>query len=210
MQLTHPLLIAARLGLGLLTWMAVGIQGVRHVGAGFPLLNFMSYFTILSNAIAGTVLLIGAYLGIRRQAPPAWYEPARAAATLYMAVVGLVFVALLRNVDLGGLLPWINNVHHYLMPVAVVADWVLAPPTRAPTTRDLLRLLLFPLGYVVYTLVRGALGGWYPYPFLNPAVVGGSGVVALYVIAMFATFIAVGVGVRWSASATGRDRAVRG
>jgi len=196
---SHPALIAARLGLGVLTWTAIGIQLSRHLGAGFPPLNFISYFTILANAIAGAVLLVCAYLGMRDRESPPWVDRARGAATLYMAVVGLVFVTLLRDVDLGGLLPWINTVHHYVMPVAVVADWLFDPPKRRPTMRDLLLYFAFPLAYVVYTLLRGALVGWYPYPFFNPALVGGYGIVMLYVIGMVATFVAVGWALRWTA-----------
>lgn len=201
-MILHPALPAARLGLGILTWTAIGIQLTRHLGAGFLPLNFFSYFTILANAIAGSVLLVGAYVGMKQLAPPSWYDRARGAATLYMAVVGLVFVTLLRNVDLGGLLPWINIVHHYLMPVAVVADWLLVPPTHRPTWVDLLLFLTFPLAYVTYSLLRGALVGWYPYPFFNPALVGGYGVVLQYVIGMLITFVAVGWGLRWTAGRT--------
>lgn len=193
-------LIAARLALGVLTWTAIGIQFARHVGAGFSALNFFSYFTILANGVAGGVLLTGAYLGATRAQPPAWYERARGAAALHMAVVGLVFAALLRDVDLGGLLPWVNTVHHYVMPMAVVADWVLAPPTARPTQRDVLTFFAFPLLYVAYTLVRGAAVGWYPYPFLNPAVVGGYGMVAMFVAGIIATFFATGWVLRWSAA----------
>lgn len=195
----RAVLIVARLAFGVLTWTAIGVQLARHVGAGFSALNFFSYFTILANGIAGGVLLAGAYLGLARREPPAWYDRARAAAALYMAVVGLVFAALLRDVDLGGLLPWVNTVHHYVMPIAVVADWVLAPPTSRPTPGDILTFFAFPLAYVGYTLVRGAAVGWYPYPFLNPAVVGGYGAVAMFVVGIVATFLAAGWGLRWSA-----------
>lgn len=193
-------LIVVRLAFGVLTWAAIGIQCARHVGAGFPALNFFSYFTILANGIAGGVLLVGACLGLARRAPPAWYDRARGAAALYMAVVGLVFAALLRDVDLGGLLPWVNTVHHYVMPMAVVADWVLAPPTSRPTWRDVVTFFAFPVLYVGYALVRGAAVGWYPYPFLNPAVVGGYGMVAIFVVGIIATFFATGWGLRLSAA----------
>lgn len=196
---THPLLTGARLVLGVLTWAAILTQFNRHLGAGFSAVNFASYFTILSNGIAGIVLLVGAYFGVSKKHPPAWFDRARGAAALYMAVVGLVFVTLLRNVDLGSLLPWINTVHHYVMPVAVVAEWLIVPPARPPTTRDMLAFFTFPLAYVTYSLLRGASIGWYPYPFFNPTVVGGYSTVAIYVVCMFATFVAVAFGLRWTA-----------
>lgn len=205
-MLSPTAIIVARCGLGILTWTAIAVQCTRHLGAGFPLANFLSYFTILANGIAGCVLLVGAFLGMTRREPPWWYDRVRGAATLYMAVVGLVFVALLRDADLGELLPWVNTVHHYVMPVAVVADWLLVPPARRPAMRHLLTFCAFPLAYVVYTLLRGAIVGWYPYPFFNPAVVGGYGVVALYVLGMLATFVAVAWGLQWSSGRPASQR----
>ena len=41
------------------------------------------------------------------------------------------------------------------------------------------------------TLVRGAIDGWYPYPFLDPAN-GGYASVAIYVVGIFVGFLAIG------------------
>ncbi len=109
-----------------------------------------------------------------------------------MAVVGLVFVTLLRDTDLGMLLPWINRVRHYLMPAAVLGDWFLRAPTSRPTRRDLGLVLLFPLMYVAYSLRRGAATGWYPYPSFNPGAVGGYTVVGVYIVAMLAACVGLG------------------
>jgi hypothetical protein len=196
LRMTRPAAGLSRLVLGALTLGAIGVQVRLHVGAGFPLLNIFSYCTVLSNAIAGVVLLIGAYCDGAGRPAPSWHDRARYAATLYMVVVGLVFVTLLRNADLGMLLPWINAVHHYLMPVAMVGDWLLRPPSARPTARDGALALLFPLTYVVYSLVRGAATGWYPYPFFNPGVVGGYGVVTGYIVAMLVAFLVVGWALR--------------
>jgi hypothetical protein len=107
-------------------------------------------------------------------------------------VVGVVFSVLLRNVDLGDLLPWVNFVLHYVMPVAVVLDWLLQPPATRLEKKHLAMSLFFPLAYLVYVLVRGASIGWYPYPFLNPANVGGYGGVALYAAGIAGAFLLIG------------------
>jgi hypothetical protein len=50
---------------------------------------------------------------------------------------------------------------------------------------------MFPALYLVYALVRGPIAGWYPYPFLDPTMVGGYGGVALYCVGILASlFIA--------------------
>ena len=62
---------ALRLALGGLTLAAVAIQFARHVGAGFPATTFVGYFTILSNTLAGGVLLVGAARAFAGRAPSA-------------------------------------------------------------------------------------------------------------------------------------------
>lgn len=109
-----------------------------------------------------------------------------------MTIVGLVFAVLLRNVDLGALLPWINFVLHYVMPVAIVLDWLLQPPASKLNTKHLAISLVFPAAYLVYVVLRGARTGWYPYPFFNPANVGGYGGVATYSLGIAATFLFAG------------------
>ena len=51
---------------------------------------------------------------------------------------------------------------------------------------------MFPLCYLVYVLLRGAVTGWYPYPFLDPAQAAGYGSVAAYALGITATFVVVG------------------
>jgi hypothetical protein len=197
-----PLLLALRLAFGLLTLVAIGWQLSIHLSHGYNVLNFFSYFTNLSNVFAAVVLLLGAYH--LRAAGTTQNEALRAASVVNMVVVGVVFAVLLRDVDLGSLLPWINFVLHTLMPCVVVADWLLQPPRAKLGARQLLLALIFPALYLVYVLVRGSSIGWYPYPFLNPALVGGYGGVAAYAAGITATFVAVA----WLVRVVGNKRAI--
>ena len=193
-------LIAWRASFGTLALTAIGVQLGIHMRMGYSGINFFSYFTNLSNLLAAFVFIWLASLGIRRATPAAvqiaGYSPTspdpavflRAMSVANMTVVGVVFAVLLRDADLGSLLPWINFVLHYVMPVVVVVDWLLAPPAFRFTLRHMLTCLVFPLAYLVYVLVRGAAVGWYPYPFLNPANTGGYGGVAAYVAGIVLVF----------------------
>jgi hypothetical protein len=69
-------------------------------------------------------------------------------------------------------LPWVNIVLHYIMPVVMVVDWLVLPPKTTLSLQQTAYWLIYPLVYLVYTLVRGAAVGFYPYPFLNPATAG--------------------------------------
>ncbi len=44
--------------------------------------------------------------------------------------------------------------------------------------------LIFPVVYVVYSLIRGPVADWYPYPFLDPNLDGGAAKVAITVVVL--------------------------
>ncbi|MGA7205841.1 MAG: Pr6Pr family membrane protein [Specibacter sp.] len=194
---TRRILAALRFLLGAVTLTAVGTQLGIHISNGFSVLNFFSYFTNLSNIFAAVVLLVESVLTLRgRELGPVW-QFLRLASVVCMALVGIVFSALLRNVDLGSLLPWVNTWLHYVMPIAVVADWLALSPRLAIPLRRLWFTVLIPIAYLVYSLVRGAAVHWYAYPFLNPAN-GGYGTVAVTCVFIAVAFIAVSAVLLWA------------
>ncbi|CAN5444028.1 Pr6Pr family membrane protein [soil metagenome] len=50
--------------------------------------------------------------------------------------------------------------------------WLIFADKGQVHWRDLGGWLIFPLAFVLYTLIHGAFSGFYPYPFLNVAVLG--------------------------------------
>jgi len=191
-----------RSAFALLALTAIGVQLSIHVRNGFDVLNFFSYFTNLSNILAAGVLLVAAAHDLTGRQASERFTLLRGASVVAMAIVGIVFAAVLRNEDLGTLRPWVNVVLHYVMPLAVVLDWVLAPPERVPSFRRSLLWLVFPALYLVYTLARGTAVGWYPYPFLNPNGAHGYGGVAVACASVAALFFVVGIGGRAAARRT--------
>jgi hypothetical protein len=170
-----------RLAFGMLDFVAITAQVIhlaRH--RSLDLFNFFSYFTILSNVFAAFVLIIGALYLLRGRKPSHQEDMIRNAAVLYMAVTGIVYAVLLSGQNLGLLLPWVNDILHKLMPVVVVADWLYQPARTKLKLKQSLLLLVFPVIFLAYSLIRGPIVGWYPYLFLNPAKAGGYGGVALY------------------------------
>ncbi|MFY2789409.1 Pr6Pr family membrane protein [Rhodococcus sp. MALMAid1271] len=130
----------------------------------FSLANYFSYFTVLSNVATVLVLMIGGLIDPRSSG----WQLVRGAVTLYMVITGIIYAVLLANIDVGVADPWTNNVVHRIMPVVLLLDWILAPPRRRISESRSLMWLLFPLIYGIYTLVRGPIVDWYPYPFLDP------------------------------------------
>lgn len=186
----RAVLISLRLMFGLLALMALGKQFSIQLQQGFSILNFWSYFTNLANLFASVVLILGAYQLFLRREPSVSEGLIRGAAAVNMGVVGIVFTILLRDVDLGHLLPWVNTMLHYVMPVAVLLDWLLQPPRTKLGGRPLLLWQVFPLLYLTYVLLRGSMVGWYPYPFLDSAKIGVPAVAA-YVLGIVVVFLFV-------------------
>jgi hypothetical protein len=181
-------LIGYRAFFGLLTLTAIGKQLTIQLQGGFSLTNFFSFFTNLSNLFAAIILILGAIYLIKRREPTVKDDIIRGTSVACMALVGMVFSVLLRDVDLGHLLPWVNILLHYIMPIVIVIDWLYQPPKNKLKLGQIVYWLIFPLLYLAYSIIRGAILGFYAYPFFNPAKSGGYGGVALYCIAIAATF----------------------
>ena len=158
---------------------------------GFFTVNFFSFFTILSNVAAAAALASGAWFSARGAGAPEWFWGVFGAVTTYMATTGVVYNALLRGISLDqeATLGWSNEVLHLIGPILVVALWCVAPGRPALPWRHLALAAAVHLVWGAYTLLRGALVGWYPYPFMNPAQPGGYAAVALYMVAIAACII---------------------
>ena len=182
-------------------------SGVTNTGSN--VVNFFSFFTVDANIAAAVVLLVGAGLAIAGRSPdPHWFAVTRASVATYMVVTGIVYNLLLRGIELpqGATLGWSNEVLHVIAPLYLLVDWVLAPGARPLAAKRIWPILVFPIVWVVYTLVRGPFvvdqvydtDYWYPYPFLNPDTsANGYSSVAFYVVLIAAVIGLVAAGVLW-------------
>jgi hypothetical protein len=179
-----PVTIAFRLVLAALTLTALVAQFRVTLVNAYSVVDFFSYFTNLSNLLAVVVFVVGAVRVARGVPDSRAWSVVRAATVVAMVFVGVVFNVLLAGLDVGAVVPWVNVVVHMVMPVAVLLDWVVWPPERRLPWRAAAACLVFPVAYTAYSLVRGAVTGFYPYPFYDPAAVGGVGGVALYLLVL--------------------------
>jgi uncharacterized membrane protein YozB (DUF420 family) len=159
-----------RLGLAATAISAMAFQAGALSNAGvFKPGNFFSFFTIQSNILAATTLVLTAL--VRREERSRRFDAVRGAAAFYMAITGVVFALLLsgHQESLDTHIAWVNFVVHTLMPIVLVADWLIDPPRHRASWRTAALWLAYPLVWFVYTLVRGSAEGWYPYPFVDVA-----------------------------------------
>jgi hypothetical protein len=175
--------IVAQLDRSIDNWHKTGLS------VSFGVTNFFSFFTIDSNVGTIVVLLIGAAFVFARKADPHWYLVFRVIVVTYMAVTGIVYNLLLRGVELpqGTTVEWSNEILHVVACAYIVLDWFIAPGRTALPWRTLRAIAIFPLVWVVYTMVRA------PYPFLDPSLAHeGWFSVAFYIVLL--TVVVLGMG----------------
>jgi len=155
--------------------------------------NFVSYFTILSNILAALALtapLVAPQGALRR-----FFErpSVRTAVTLYTTVTAATYIAVLQRLWNPQGAQWAaDTTLHYAMPALMLIDWLIFTQRGALGWRSVIPWLAFPLGFGVYTMIRGPLTGFYPYPFLDVVSLG-FGAVLVNMAAMSAVFIALGL-----------------
>ena len=172
----------------------------RESPLGTRLVEFFSYFTVLSNLL---VLVTTAPL-VRTVPDSRLWRVLRLNAVVCIAVTGLVHWFVLRPLlDLHGASYAADKLLHVVSPLLAVGGWLLFGPRGQVGRAELLPSLLFPAAWVAYILAYGALSGWYPYPFLDVDT-HGYGVVLLNVLGVAVLLLAL------SAAAIGLDRRLPG
>ena len=139
---------------------------------GATLWHLAGFFTVLTNLLVAVHLMAIA---------AGWRVPgARVAGlVLWIGLVGIVYHLLLAHLwSPEGLAWWADQGLHTLVPVLVALWWLVFVPFWSPKWRVLLSWQVWPLAYVVYALLRGALTGFWPYPFLDLGLNGAWGVAA--------------------------------
>ena len=134
------------------------------------------YFTRQSNILV-LVCMLYVLWGMLRHRPamsPAW----KSAITVYITITCLVFNLILAptlvNIPavpngLDVVLPWnallLNELQHKLIPALFILDWLFFDAHSGLRWRNALIWLSYPVGYLVFAVIRGLFVHSYPYPF---------------------------------------------
>lgn len=156
--------------IAVVTWFTVVLQYVLSTGSA---VNYFSYFTIQNNllvAISTTCIALCANTGVGKFFNK---QEVLSGIALYIFVVALVYNTVLRGLvplDNWGLLA--DTLLHVINPVLFIILWWLKRKHKVLNYKLAVIWLVYPLAYLVYTLVRGSMVNWYPYPFINAANLG--------------------------------------
>jgi hypothetical protein len=170
--------------LALVGWATLSLQLYLTVSANLAIGNALptgvlrniSFFTVLTNTIVAIVLSAS----LLPETPRRWLSTAstRAAVAAYIAMVGIIYSLLLRHVwDPQGAQKLADIVLHDAMPVAYVLYWLTFWRTGTLPWSIVPLWLVYPIGYLGYCLVHGAITGWYPYLFIDVSQLGHAEVV---------------------------------
>ncbi|MGO4103428.1 Pr6Pr family membrane protein [Leifsonia sp. YAF41] len=142
------------------------VLGFKSFGAN----NFFSYFTIQSAMAAVVMFTLAAIVAFRRREDPPWLDVLRTLVTTYIIVSGIVFAVMVvesssraYRIDV----PWSDQLLHFWIPAFALLDWLFDPHKNRMRWRLLGWVVIYPLVWGVFTLIRGAQVGWYPYFFLD-------------------------------------------
>jgi hypothetical protein len=160
--------------LAVATQFAISLEAYMASGRsfGFSFFKLLSFFTITTN-----ILLLLAYLGYLLPGAR-WLSLFRKPIVVATAAASIALVGVYYHVFLAafwkpeGLFYVCDILLHYVTPILFVV-W-FAGFNRTGTLRfsALLPMQVYPLGYLAWVLIRGAVAGDYPYPSLDLAKLG--------------------------------------
>lgn len=196
-------------------WIAVRVSATpsaHAVGtlAGAPLANrilrVLSFFTVQSNILSGVT---SAQLARDPARDGRVWRAVRLASLFGIAVTGIVYAKVLAKVHepQGWQETFTNDVFHYVVPCMMVVGWMLFGPRPRITGETIALAMLWPVAWVVYTLIHGASTSWYPYPFMDVSSHGYALVLANAVLVLVVLLVVIALfwlgdrclGTRWQA-----------
>ncbi|RYY44079.1 MAG: hypothetical protein EOO06_18735, partial [Chitinophagaceae bacterium] len=136
--------------------------------------NFFSFFTIQCNILVAITAASAAFFPTTGVGRFFTSTSVQTAVALYIFIVALVYNTVLRGlVPLEGWNLFLDTMLHVVNPLLYLSYWFIVSRKKSLLEyKNGLYWLIFPFAYLVYSMIRGAMVGWYPYPFLNAAQKG--------------------------------------
>ncbi|MBC7935342.1 MAG: Pr6Pr family membrane protein [Rhizobacter sp.] len=176
--------------LALIAWGSVIMQFFLQKGST---INFFSFFTVQCNILVAISMTYTAISPTTNGGKFFTNLSVQSAIALYIFIVGLVYNTVLRGlVPLAGWGLFVDTMLHVVVPVLYLLFWGYMRTKGNLEYKNGVYWLLFPLVYLIYSMVRGAAIEWYPYPFLNAGELGYTKV-GINIAVMIAIFLVAGL-----------------
>lgn len=151
-------------------------------------LNVFAFFTIQSNVVLGVTCLL---LALDPDRSSELFRVVRLTGVVAIAITGVVYhSALAQLTDLESWALVADHATHTVAPVMGVAGWLMFGPRGQASARIVWLSAIFPVCWSAFTLIRGAIIDWYPYPFIDA---GGLGYAKVFVNCVWVAVLYLGV-----------------
>jgi hypothetical protein len=193
----------------IVTWVTLILQFYlilfnRQASVAETIIRYFSFFTILSNILVALCLSSLAMQPGRGWGKFFTTSKSVTAIAVYITVVGVVYNTILRFLwKPSGLQFVVDELLHAVVPLYFLLCWTALAPKDGLRWKNVFPWLLYPFFYLLFVLVRGAMSGFYPYPFLDVTILGYQKVLfhcaLLFFVFFLLSLIFVAVGKRLSA-----------
>jgi hypothetical protein len=153
-----------------LVYTVFGLYPDSGPDVGTDVVRWFSYFTNASNILCVVGL---AMLAVDPDRDGRWFRPVRLAGLVGITVTFLVYMVALRPSQvLDGIHIWTNAGYHIVVPILAVAGWLVFGPFPRFHARAVWDTLAAVAVWVAWTLMHGAISGWYPYAIIDVTTLG--------------------------------------
>ncbi len=159
--------------LGLQFYLTVFISPETSQTSINGVVKFFSYMTILTNILVVLSYLIP-LIGRNSMLSLFFSNPTVLSGILvYIAMVGIAYNFLLAHLwDPQGTGLLADILLHYVVPCVYFIYWILFVEKKLQKFINSAKWLIYPLIYIIFVLILGAISDYYPYPFLNITELG--------------------------------------
>ena len=161
--------------------------------------EYFTFFTIISSLLAGVALTVAGLNSLRNKTETKVFTLFRLTMAASMVIVGVIYNALLvdaepNELDQGYVWPEMpNQILHTWMPIIIFLEWLIVRTAFPLKLKSVFWVLVYPLTWLAFYIVRGLLTNFYPYPFLDPNGVGGVSNMIQWILIIAAFFIVLAV-----------------
>lgn len=149
----------------------------EYTGNSINGINYLSYFTFLSNIMVDVFLIL---LGTMILTDHKWVNKLTSPyiqgnITVYIFITGFLYLLVLSpgikaypwdcEMAMGNIVSFYN---HVFMPVFMVLLWFFIKGDKRIDNKFILSVVVFPCIYFLFSVIRGTIINWYPYPFIHP------------------------------------------
>jgi hypothetical protein len=162
----------------LLGWFAVITQLYlmiknRVLSVSETTLRFFDFFTIDTNIIAALCFTYIFFGGKGRRGNFFSKASTITAITVYITVVGIVYNVVLRSTwNPLGMQKLVDELLHSVIPALFILFWLFFTPIEHLKWKNVFPWLIYPVIYMIYAMIFGAVTKFYPYPFVNANEIG--------------------------------------